>query len=84
MEKAKADSAAAAVRRFHARPTDELYDLRTDTWELRNLAADPARAEALKKFGADLDGWMAEQGDGELKTERPLAAQIIDGGRGHT
>lgn len=72
-EKAKTDPAAAAVvRRYHTRPAEELYDLRADPWELKNLAADPAHAETRNKLRADLDAWMAEQGDEGLKTERSL------------
>src|SRR5262249_13219504 len=73
VEKAKTDPAAAAVvRRYHTRPAEELYDLKADPWELRNLAADPAHAATLKALRAQLDRWMADQGDGGLKTERAL------------
>lgn len=69
--KAKTDPAAAAiVRRYHTRPAEELYDLTTDPWELKNLAADPAHAARLKALRADLDAWMKEQGDEGLATER--------------
>lgn len=70
---AKTDSAAAAVvRRYHTRPAEELYDLKADPWELRNLAADPAHATLLTKLRADLAGWMKEHGDEGLPTERAL------------
>jgi uncharacterized sulfatase len=71
--KAKTDAAAAAVvRRYHTRPAEELYDLKADPWQLRNLAAEPAHAGTLKALRADLDRWMRDQGDEGLKTERAL------------
>jgi N-sulfoglucosamine sulfohydrolase len=73
VEKARTDPAAAAVvRRYHTRPAEELYDLAADPWELKNLAAEAAHADTLKKLRADLDAWMAGQGDEGLKTERAL------------
>jgi arylsulfatase A-like enzyme len=38
----------------------ELYDLRQDPRETKNLAADPAHAAALKRLIADLDAWQAD------------------------
>ncbi|VTT99790.1 heparan n-sulfatase : N-acetylgalactosamine 6-sulfatase (GALNS) OS=Blastopirellula marina DSM 3645 GN=DSM3645_02158 PE=4 SV=1: Sulfatase [Gemmataceae bacterium] len=75
VEKAKSDpSAAGAIKAYHTRPPEELYDLAADPAEARNLAADPAHAETLKKFRATLDGWMKANGDDGLKTERGLQA----------
>ncbi len=71
--KAKTDpAAAAAIRRYHTRPAEELYDLTADPWELKNLAADPARAKVLQGLRAELDAWMKAQGDKGLTTERAL------------
>src|SRR5262249_36527437 len=71
--KAKTDAAAAAVvRRYHTRPAEELYDLMSDPWQLKNLAAQPAHAETLKALRADLDRRMKDQGDGGLTPERAL------------
>ena len=71
--KAKTDpTAAAVVRRYHTRPAEELYDLKADPWELKNLADDLTRADTLKKLRAELDAWMTDQGDDGLKTERSL------------
>lgn len=73
VEKAKTDPAAAAVvRRYHTRPAEELYDLRADPWELKDLATDPAHAATLTGLRADVDRWMKEQGDEGIQTERSL------------
>jgi uncharacterized sulfatase len=72
---AKAKTAAGAavvVRRYHTRPPEELYDLKSDPWQFRNLATEPAHAETLRALRADLDRWMKAQGDEGLKTERAL------------
>lgn len=55
--------AAVKVKRYHERSAEELYDLKADPYELRNLAADPAQAGRLKEMGARLDDWMKSQGD---------------------
>lgn len=61
---AKRDPAAAAiVRRYHARPAEELYELGADPHEQRNLAGDAAHAGRLETMRAALDGWLREQGD---------------------
>lgn len=73
VEKAKTNPAAAAViRRYHTRPAEELYDLTADPWELKSLAADPARTKTLHGLRAELDAWMKAEGDEGLKTERAL------------
>lgn len=64
--------AAAVVRRYHTRPAEELYDTAADPWELANLAADPAHGARLRALRADLNGWMARQGDLGLPTEKAL------------
>lgn len=71
--KAKTDPAAAAiVTRYHMRPAEELYDVANDPHERTNLAAEPKHAERLKALRADLDAWMAANGDRGLATEREL------------
>jgi hypothetical protein len=46
-----------------SRPAEELYDLREDPHEIRNLADDPGHAEVLAGLRARLDGFLAEHGD---------------------
>jgi uncharacterized sulfatase len=73
VEKAKTDAAAAVVvRRYHIRPAEELYSLKHDPIELKNVAGDPAYADQLKLLRDELDGWMRTNGDEGLKTERAL------------
>lgn len=45
------------------RPEEELYDLRSDPGELRNLAEDPASEPTLVALRAQLDKWIQESGD---------------------
>lgn len=62
--KAKQDDIAAAkVRRYTQRSTEEFYDLQADPHELHNLAEHPDHADRLAKLRARLDAWMKGQGD---------------------
>jgi N-sulfoglucosamine sulfohydrolase len=73
-EAAKTDpKAAAVIKRYHTRPAEELYDLAADPGELTNVVADAGRGDMLKALRADLDAWMAAQGDRGLETEGALA-----------
>jgi arylsulfatase A-like enzyme len=65
-------AAAIVVKRYSERPAEELYDLRSDPHEQRNLAADPAQTSRLAAMRADLNAWMREQGDQERVFGKPL------------
>ncbi|MEQ1859236.1 MAG: sulfatase [Chthoniobacteraceae bacterium] len=61
-EAAKIDPAAGAiVKRYHARPAEELYDLAADPHEQRNVAA--ANPAKLAELRATLDTWLGAQDD---------------------
>jgi len=45
------------------KPTIQLFDLQTDTWELENLADNPAYAKHLQQLGKELRRWRNELGD---------------------
>jgi uncharacterized sulfatase len=60
---------AARVEWLFHRPAEELYDLETDPYEMKNLAADPKYAEIKPRLGRQLDAWMAQQGDKGMETE---------------
>ena len=49
--------------------TEELYDLKTDPWELKNLADEPKHAKTLLKMRKTLDQWIKQTGDQGQKVE---------------
>ena len=60
---------AARVAWLSHRPAEELYDLETDEFEIKNRASDPELAEIKAKLAKQLDAWMAQQGDKGMATE---------------
>ena len=57
------------VDRLIRRPEFELYDLDADPWEMNNLAQHPEHAATVATLKAELDAWMAQQGDAGMATE---------------
>ncbi|MEM7369057.1 MAG: sulfatase [Bacteroidota bacterium] len=53
------------------RPTEELYDLRSDPYELNNLAKDPVYRDVLERLRGVLDAWMIEINDQGRIPESP-------------
>ena len=53
----------ALVYRYMRRPPEQLYRLDEDPFEMNNLADDPEHADAKDRLSAELDRWIAEQGD---------------------
>jgi len=51
------------VKRYMMRPAEELYDLRADPFELKNLVDHPDLADTREKLSRELDRWLKEQGD---------------------
>lgn len=54
------------------KPTEELYDLESDSDEIRNLADDPAHSAALHELRAALRDWQLEIGDLGLVPESEI------------
>jgi uncharacterized sulfatase len=63
--------AAAILKRYHARPAEELYDLAADPYEQRDLAAHPQHAKTLATLRNELDAWMKTQGDQQSVLAEP-------------
>ena len=60
---------AARVEWLFHRPAEELYDLETDPYELRNLAEVENLTEVKARLAAQLEAWMRQQGDQGMVTE---------------
>lgn len=60
---------AARVDWLFHRPAEELYDIESDPYEMRNLAADPKLANVKAGLQSQLDAWIAQQGDKGMETE---------------
>jgi N-sulfoglucosamine sulfohydrolase len=68
--KAKTDpEAGKRLKAFLQRPEFELYDLKTDPWELTNIALDPKHRETISRLRQQLEAWMRDQGDLGVQTE---------------
>ena len=63
--RAKAGRLTSAQRRLFEVPRArlELYDLKSDPWELRNVADDPRYAEEVRRLAAVLQEWMEQTDD---------------------
>ncbi len=72
LDKAEADlTAAVRVRLYQHRPARELYDLRTDPFELDNMADDPSNRKRVNNMHRRLRQWMAQQNDPLLPRMSP-------------
>jgi arylsulfatase A-like enzyme len=66
LEKAKTDNAAAKlIRVTEDHPREELYDTRTDPYELNNLAGRPEQRARLEKMRARMNAIRRELNDPE-------------------
>jgi arylsulfatase A-like enzyme len=63
-----------AVLMSAKRPAEELYDLEADTYEIHNLADDPAHAETKQRLSAALTRWQDEINDKGRTPEDPAIA----------
>ena len=65
MESKKADklTPAQAYMFTKPRPFEELYDVKQDPYELKNIVGDPRHADALIRLRTMLDNWRVETAD---------------------
>ncbi|MDE0017341.1 MAG: chitobiase/beta-hexosaminidase C-terminal domain-containing protein, partial [Candidatus Poribacteria bacterium] len=61
-------------------PTEELYDVENDPYELNNLAENAAHANVLKRMRATLIAWQSEFGDMGNISEEQMVAQWYPNG----
>lgn len=60
------------------RPREELYRYHEDPWQIKNLAGDPAHAEALSRHRDLLGHWLEETGDPGPETPEVYELEIRD------
>jgi len=60
------------------RPSEELYDSRSDPWEVHDLAGDPGHAAELARLRSALDTWIEHTGDlGLVLPESRMVAEHL-------
>ncbi len=62
----------AALFAADRKPVEELFDLSSDPWEVKNLALEPPHAAKLRELRALVDKWVIESGDQGGVIEDPL------------
>ena len=62
------------------KPVEELYDLDTDPFEVRNLAGSPLHHTVLARMRQALEAWQKETGDLGLVPEAALRERMRPGG----
>lgn len=60
------------------RPAEELYEWKTDRWQVMNLADDPAQAETRRDLSARLDQWIVESRDPGDESPEVYDLEIAD------
>lgn len=68
------------VQRYQARPAVELFDLRSDPFEMQNLAGDAEFADTVALLSGELDRWMDSQGDPGIPQDTKQAHQAAKKG----
>ena len=83
VELAKTDEKARRiVEGYQHRPEVELYDLRSDPFEQKNLAGTPELKGLERSLRSSLDAWMLGQGDKGIETELKVKAHRSVSGEG--
>jgi arylsulfatase A-like enzyme len=60
------------------RPAEELYEWKTDRWQIVDLAGDPAQAETRRDLSTRLDQWIAESRDPGEESPEVYDLEIAD------
>jgi N-sulfoglucosamine sulfohydrolase len=62
--------ARSRVQNYIRRPAEELFDLQSDPWCLKNLVGKKESTDAHARLSKSMDQWMKQQGDRGDATER--------------
>ena len=66
-----------SVEAYLHRPAEELYDLRSDPHETKNLAGDPAYTQTLQEHRKILADWIAATGDRGQQPESDAGLRAV-------
>jgi N-sulfoglucosamine sulfohydrolase len=69
--------AREVMNRYHVRPEEELYDIKADPSETRNLANDPALAKVREELRSRLAEWRKQQHDDGVGLSKELIERIL-------
>ena len=69
------------VKRYTRRPAEALYHTATDPYEMHNLADESAHGEIKGQLAAELERWMARQGDPGAAQDSAEALQAARAGK---
>ena len=61
------------------KPKDELFDCKTDPYELNNLADNDSYQEKLNELSAEMDRWLSDIGDNPNLKEDELISKLWSG-----
>lgn len=75
---------ATARRWFEPNGRERLFDMRSDPYELRDVARDPAYADELARLRGALDAWLAQVGDWSEEQEDVTVARFEPDGQRQT
>ena len=69
------------VKRYLKRPPEELYHTSADPYEMTNLVSETKSQEIKTKLSAELDRWLAQQGDPGIPLDTHDALESAKAGK---
>lgn len=69
------------VKRYLHRPAEQLYHTAEDRFEMTDLASKPEHAALKARLSAELDRWMATQGDPGIPLDTVASLKFAKQGR---
>jgi len=72
------DAARKRVEAYQIRPTDELYSMHADPWQLKNLSTDPGHQQRRNELRDQLERWMAETRDTRTVFGKPTYIESVE------
>lgn len=64
----------------HDKPSEELYDVKADPYELKNLAKDPKYNSTLVRLRKEMDEWLIKANDLGAVEEKQFISRMWQGG----